>query len=122
MNQILAIKAQYSAADVYNMDETGFCWKRLPYAGLTTFSTGKKLDKTRITANLCCNEDGSDKPHNWFIGAAAKPRCFAPNHISNPENLGIFWRWNPTAWDSADSIQLSSAGKGDDYSRTRYFA
>jgi Tc5 transposase DNA-binding domain/DDE superfamily endonuclease len=79
MNQILVIKAQYSTADVYNMDETGFCWKRLPHAGLTSSSTGKKLDKTRITANFCCNEDGSDKLPVWFIGTAAKPRCFAQN-------------------------------------------
>jgi hypothetical protein len=41
------------------MDETGFLWERLPSSGLTTTSSGKKLDKTRITANLCCNEDGS---------------------------------------------------------------
>jgi hypothetical protein len=56
-----------------------------------------KADKTRITVNFCCNEDGSDKLPLWFIGTANKPRCFAQNHISNPENLGIYWRHNRTA-------------------------
>ena len=91
MNQILVIKAQYSAANTYNMDETGFCWKRLPNSGLTTSSSGKKLDKTRITANLCFNEDGKDnKLPLWFIGTAQRPGCFVQNHIKNPENKGFF--------------------------------
>ena len=98
MQEIRDIKAGYLPKDVYNMDETGFCWKRLPNAGLSTSSIGKKLDKTRITANFCCNEDGTDKLPIWFIGNAARPRCFAQNRISNPENLGIFWRSNSTSW------------------------
>jgi hypothetical protein len=98
MQEIRDIKAGYLPKDVYNMDETGFCWKRLPNAGLSTSSIGKKLDKTRITANFCCNEDGTDKLPIWFIGNAAQPRCFTQNRISNPENLGIFWRSNSTSW------------------------
>jgi DDE superfamily endonuclease/Fission yeast centromere protein N-terminal domain/Tc5 transposase DNA-binding domain len=98
MDKIREIKAQFSAANTYNMDETGYYWKRLPSSGLTRSSSGKKLDKTRITANMCCNEDGSDKVPIWFIGTARRPRCFAQNHIKNPENKGFFWRWNSTAW------------------------
>jgi hypothetical protein len=92
MSQIRVIKAQYSATDTYNMDETGLCWKKLPNSGLTTSSSGKKLNKTRIAANICCNEDGSDKVPLWFIGTAHRPRCFVQNHIKNPENKGFFWR------------------------------
>jgi hypothetical protein len=98
MDHIRTIKGGYQSKDVYNMDETGFCWKRLPIAGLTTSSVGKKVDKTRITVNFCCNEDGTDKLPLWFIGTAKRPQCFARNHISNPDNLGIFWRHNRTAW------------------------
>jgi hypothetical protein len=98
MDRIREIRCLYSPKDTYNMDETGFHWKRLPHSGLTTSSEGKKLDKERITANLCCNEDGSDKVPLWFIGKAKNPRCFARNHISRPENIGVFWRWNAAAW------------------------
>ena len=98
MEVIYTLKAGYLSKDTYNMDETGFCWKKLPNSGLTTSSKGLKLDKTRITVNLCCNEDGSDKVPLWFIGKAQRPHCFSQNRISNPENLGIFWRWNSSAW------------------------
>ena len=98
MKKLQAIKAQFQPRNTYNMDETGFLWKRLPNSGLTTSSIGKKLDKTRITVNLCCNEDGSDKLPLWFIGTAQRPRCFVQNHINYPENKGFFWYWNSTAW------------------------
>jgi hypothetical protein len=98
MQEIQAIKVQYTPTNTYNMDETGFLWKKLPNSGLTTSSAGKKLDKTRITANLCCNEDGSNKLPIWFIGKAKRPRCFTENHVQNTENMGVFWRANSTAW------------------------
>ena len=98
MKRIQLIKAEYSASNTYNVDETGFLWKRLPNSGLTTTSAGKRVDKTRITANLCCNEDGSDKLPLWFIGKAQRPHCFTQNHIKNTENKGFFWRANSTAW------------------------
>jgi DDE superfamily endonuclease len=72
------------------MDETGFLWKRLPAYGLKTLSIGKKLDKTRITVNLCCNENSSDKLPLWFIGKAQQLRCFAQNHVYYPENKDSF--------------------------------
>ena len=59
---------------------------------------GLKLDNSRITVNLCYNEDRSDKVPLWFISKARKPHCFTQNRISNPENLSIFWRWNSSAW------------------------
>jgi hypothetical protein len=74
------------------MDKTGLYWKKLPNSGLITSSSGKKLDKTRITANLCCNEDSSDKVPLWFIGTTQRPCCFVQNHIKYPENKGFFWR------------------------------
>jgi hypothetical protein len=98
MQELQQIKAQFRPENIYNMDETGFLWKRLPLSGLTTSSLGKKVDKTRITVNLCCNENSSDKLPLWFIGKAQRPRCFVQNHIYIPENKGFFWRWNSTAW------------------------
>ena len=98
MQEIRDIKAGYLPKDVYNMDETGFCWKRLLNAGLSTSSIGKKLDKTWITANFCYNEDRTNKLPIWFISNAARFRYFTQNRILNLENLGIFWRSNSTSW------------------------
>jgi hypothetical protein len=36
MKRVQAIKAQFRPENTYNMDETGFLWKRLPDSGLTT--------------------------------------------------------------------------------------
>ena len=61
MKRIQVIKAEYSASNTYNIDKTGFLWKRLPNLGLITTSASKRVDKTYIIANLYCNKDGSDK-------------------------------------------------------------
>jgi hypothetical protein len=96
MEVIYAAKAGYLSKDIYNMDETGFCWQKLPNSGLTTSSAGKKLDKTRITVKLCCNEDGSDKAPLWFIGKSQNHAVLL--EMASQINLGIFWRWNSASW------------------------
>ena len=99
MRKIREVAKEYSPRDIYNIDETGFYQRKLPERGLTTLSGGgKKVDKTRITANLCCNLNGTDNLPIWFIGESAKPRCFAAAKIKNLETLGSFWRYNATAW------------------------
>jgi hypothetical protein len=74
------------------MDETRLYWKKLLNSGLITSSSRKKLNKTRITANLYYNEDSSNKVPLWFIGTTQRPYCFVQNHIKYPENKGFFWR------------------------------
>ena len=46
MKRIQVIKAEYLASNTYNMDETGFLWKRLPNIGLITTSASKRVKKT----------------------------------------------------------------------------
>jgi hypothetical protein len=77
MDHIRTIKGGYQSKDIYNIDKTKFCWKRLPITGLTTSLVGKKVDKTRIIVNFYCNEDGTDKLPLWFISIAKRPQCFA---------------------------------------------
>jgi DDE superfamily endonuclease len=43
---------------------------------------GGKRAKSRITANLCCNADGSDKLPIWFIGKFNKLHCFRGININ----------------------------------------
>src|SRR5258705_268162 len=131
MQEIRDIKAGYLPKDVYNMDETGFCWKRLPNAGLSTSSIGKKLDKTRITANFCCNEDGTDKLPIWFIGNAARPRCFVKKQLllflkeefdsgrdyTKTHNVLRAIQWGISAWEQVKLTTISGCwAKGFDIS------
>ncbi len=52
----------YDARDIYNMDETGLDWKTAPDRSLSSQKdSGSKILKSRITAALTCNADGSDK-------------------------------------------------------------
>ena len=91
--------AKYEAGDVYNMDETGYCWKTMPDRSLgTSQHAGGKKEKARITATLCCNATGTDRLPIWYIGKAAHPNCFRSARIRNLESLGATWRSNAKAW------------------------
>ena len=84
--------------DVYNMDESGLFWKASPDGTLATERTaGTKVQKARITANFCCNADGSHKLPPWFIGTAKNPRCFGRAGV-NAENLAVVWKHNTKGW------------------------
>jgi hypothetical protein len=61
---------------------------------------GGKVNKARITANFCCNASGTDKLPIWFIGTAAKPRCFAATD-TDITNLPMVWRSNKKGWMNA---------------------
>ncbi|KAF9224586.1 DDE-domain-containing protein [Gyrodon lividus] len=53
-----------------------------------------KKEKFCITIALTCNSDGSEKLKPFFIGKAAKPRCFKQR---TPEQRGFYY-WNNHAW------------------------
>jgi hypothetical protein len=61
---------------------------------------GGKIVKARITANFCCNASGTDKRPIWYIGTAAKPRCFASNRVDISQ-LPMVWRNNKKGWINA---------------------
>jgi hypothetical protein len=56
--------------------------------------SGKKKDRFRISIALACNAEG-DKLEPFFIGKAAKPRCFKKQ---TPEQRGFNYRSNKKAW------------------------
>ena len=69
MKEIQNILSVYERKDIYNMDETALYWKRAPNFTLATEQPeGIKQDKSRITAFMCGNADGSEKTPVWFIG------------------------------------------------------
>jgi hypothetical protein len=88
----------YDPKDIFNCDETALYWKRIPDRSLTTKALpGQKQQKARISVLFCCNADGSEKLHPWFIGTAQKPRAFAATRI-NINNLNLRWKSNTKAW------------------------
>ncbi|KAJ5729054.1 mariner-Tc1 transposon family protein [Penicillium malachiteum] len=88
----------YHPKDIFNCDETGLYWRRIPDRSLATKNLpGKKQQKSRITALFCCNSDGSEKLTPWFIGTARKPRAFTAAQI-DINNFNLQWRSNTKAW------------------------
>lgn len=96
MEAIRAICNQYQPNDIYNMDETGLFWRRMPNSGLSSKGSPEyKKDKTRLTLAVTTNATGSDRMPLWLIGTAKTPRALRKLNISS---IGCVWRWNKNAW------------------------
>lgn len=84
---------------VYNMDETGLNFKRLPDKTFATSSEksapGFKIHKERITVALCSNSTGTHKLKPLVIGKAQKPRAFKNVNISS---LPVCYKNQKSAW------------------------
>ncbi|KAJ5549675.1 hypothetical protein N7461_004373 [Penicillium sp. DV-2018c] len=84
----------YDPKDIFNCDETALYWKRIPDRSLTTEALpGQMQRKAKISALFCCNADGSEKLHPWFIGTAQKPRAVVAAGV-NISNLNFRWKSN----------------------------
>ena len=78
------------------MDEGGLLGFNVPDRGMATVTlSGVKKSKQRITILFGCNADGSEKLPLFFIGKAAKPRCFRKK---TGTELGFHYRNNKKAW------------------------
>jgi hypothetical protein len=96
MKPIQAICDQYQPQDIYNMDETGLYWRRMPNGGLSTEGyAGQKRDKARLTIAVATNATGSDRLPLWLIGPSKTPRSLKG---VNMRAIGCIWRWNKKAW------------------------
>ena len=96
MKALRTVCNRYQKEDIYNMDETGLFWRRMPNGGLSTQNlAGRKQDKTRITIVVATNATGSDRIPLWLIGTAKTPRTLRK---VNTRAIGCVWRWNKKAW------------------------
>lgn len=96
MKAIQIICDTYPPEDIYNMDETGLFWRRMPNGGLTSEGRpGQKRDKTRITIVVASNATGSDKLPLWVIGTAKQPHALRGVNMAS---IGCVWRYNKKAW------------------------
>lgn len=93
------ILAKYRPHDRFNVDEAALLGFNVPDRGMATMTlSGVKKSKQRITILFGCNSDGSEKLPLFFIGKAAKPRCFRKK---TGEELGFYYRNNKKAWMTA---------------------
>ena len=75
---------QFSADDVFNLDETGLFWRLLPNKTMSFRGercTGGKKSKQRITLLVGANMSGSEKFPLLEIGSSKKPRAFKNKEI-----------------------------------------
>jgi hypothetical protein len=90
------ILAKYLPKDRFNGDEAALLGFNIPDRGMTTMTlSGVKKSKQRITILFGCNADGSEKLPLFFIGKAARPRCFRKK---TGKELGFYYRNNKKAW------------------------
>ncbi|MBA0776311.1 hypothetical protein Gotri_011319 [Gossypium trilobum] len=76
--------------NMYNMDKIGLFYRlQVDHSLATKQLEGRKKDKERLTAVVCCNGDGANKVPLWVISKFANPRCF--KHV-NIDNLNCHYR------------------------------
>jgi hypothetical protein len=93
---IRAVVDAYAKKDVFNMDETGICWRFQADNSLTTHQLGgRKINKERITLVICANSDSSEKIPLTIIGKHLNPCCFKG---INRDTLGAHYHANAKAW------------------------
>jgi DDE superfamily endonuclease len=91
LTKIRSIVEEYPLPNIYNMDKTALYYKSSPNNSLASEQlTGGADDKSRITANFCCNADGSHKLDVFFIIKALRPHAF--RGIKRIESLGCQWK------------------------------
>ncbi|CAG9806890.1 unnamed protein product [Chironomus riparius] len=93
------IDGNYSLDQIFNVDETGLFWKRMPsrtyIAQQSKSAAGHKVSKERLTLLLGANASGEFKLKPLLIYTSENPRAFKNVDKSK---LGVYWRSNKKAW------------------------
>lgn len=88
----------YVPQQVFNCDETGLFWKKMPSRTFITKEEKKKPGhkpmKDRLTLLLCSNASGDFRVKPLLVYHSENPRAF--KHV-NKFQLGVQWRANPKA-------------------------
>uniref|UniRef100_K7FDM5 HTH CENPB-type domain-containing protein n=1 Tax=Pelodiscus sinensis TaxID=13735 RepID=K7FDM5_PELSI len=87
----------YSSKQMFNLDETGLFWKRMPartYISCDEACPGFKAAKDCITVMLCTNANGNCKFKPVVVYCSANPRALAGY---SKDHLPV-WRSNAKAW------------------------
>ncbi|XP_039618118.1 tigger transposable element-derived protein 1-like [Polypterus senegalus] len=91
----------YIPQQVFNCNETGLFWKKMPRRTYITAEEtkmpGHKPMKDRLTLALCANACGDFKVKPLLVYHSENPRAFKTHRILK-EKLHVMWRANPKAW------------------------
>ncbi|GFT16455.1 tigger transposable element-derived protein 1 [Trichonephila clavipes] len=89
----------YSADQVFNADETGLYWKKLPNRTYITKDektvSRHKASKDRVTLLLCSNASGDRMLKPLLINKSLRPRALKGKDL---KQLPVHWMANPKAW------------------------
>lgn len=84
---------------IFNCDETGLYWKRMPNRTFLTKEEKKapelKVAKDRLTLLLCANVAGTLRCKPMLVYRSETPRALKGK---KKEHLPVFWKSNKTAW------------------------
>ena len=78
---------------IFNCDEKGLMWRKVPGRSLTTRGCLEKRRKGHAWPPISAAMQTGRK--DWFIGTAKTPRCFSTIDV---ENMSVKWRHNKKAW------------------------
>ena len=91
----------YLPQQVFNCDETGLFWKKMPRRTFITVEEtkmpGHKPMKDRLTLLFCANASGDLKIKPLLVYHSETPRAFKRCKV-NKSRLSVMWRSNVKAW------------------------
>ena len=94
-------KEGYLPQQVFNADETGLFWKKIPNRTYTTKKEktlpGHKQMKEGLTLLLCGNASGDFKIKPMLVYHSDNPRVVKRNNVMKSK-LPVMWRGNKKAW------------------------
>ncbi|UYV84264.1 hypothetical protein LAZ67_X001696 [Cordylochernes scorpioides] len=97
----LVVTECYLPQQVFNCDETGLFWKKIPKRTYITAEAntmlGHKPMKDRLTLLLCANASGDLKVKPLLVYHSENPRAFKKHKVQKSQ-LNVLWKSNTKAW------------------------